>query len=625
MPISRRSIPDPPPSSATESGFETSALFDDEKTNSFTVTLPMSGVEVLQEMAVYFPEADYDGYGVNFSVLIYADSSHQYTESFTGNTEHVVRVNGFELNNPQYITLTVTKWSLPVRRMRIPEIVVGVYEVWSEDDLAGFTINMQGNFTNLALPYSTCTLQLDNLDRRFEPRNKNGIFKSLEDRQGIKTSMGVDLGSDTEYVPTGTYYQYSGGWKTGNNDITIAWNLVDIIGLLVDRRFAAPVSLPTTLSGWAEALVSQLGANFSTFYDVDPDYASLPVTASATALEDVTCGQVLMWICQATETWPRADAETGHLTIEPFWNEGNIYDLDNLESYPVMTGNDDIALIDFTLSDGTELSISGTSTSSSVTASVNNPFLHTTDAARAAARMILAAYGGNRIETTGRGNPSSEIGDVATVQLDASNATTGRVTQQTFEFRNGVVTGCKSVLLQADGSFLYQNRAVITASGTWTAPTGVTSLRLILVGHGGDGGHGSDGTWEAEGTPGADGAGGKVWAGTVAISEGQTFNITIGENTIFGAYSSANGTSYPNGYTDIASGDSYARPGVESPENGTGDGGKGGAGGYQGQKREVDISEDELPIWRTVIDAYPTEGLPGVAGVPGCAVVYWDT
>lgn len=615
----------PPPGDLTQVGFETSELYGLDKTKAgFLLDVNFSGVALLQEVAIYFPGADYDGYGVDFSVLVYADEAHQYSKSFTGNTAHSVRISGFELYNPQLVRLIVTKWSLPLRRMRIPEIVLGVYEVWTDDDLSGFALNMQGDFSDLALPYSTCTLTLDNKDRRFEPRNKTGVFKSIEDRQGIKTEIGADLGSDTEYVPTGTYYQYAGGWKTGNNDITITWNLVDIIGLLVDRRFEVPTPLPTTLSGWAEALVSQLGANFSTYFQVDPDYAALPITAVAEALADVTCGDVLLWICQATETWPRADAETGYLTIEPFWSEGNVLDLDNLETYPTMTGNDDIARIDFTLSDGTALSIGGTSSSSSNTASVNNPFLHTEAAARAAARMMLSAYGGNRIETTGRGNPTSEIGDVATVQLDETNATTGRLLQQNFDFNNGVLSGCKSVLLQADGAFLYQNRAVFTSSGTWTVPAGVSSLRLILVGHGYTGGDGTDGTFEAAGTPGNPGAGGKVWAGTVAVSGGQTYNITIGNDTTFGSYSSANGTSYPNGYTDIASGDSYARPGVEAPVAGTGDGGMGGAGGYQGRKREVDISEDDLPTYITVIDAEPTEGLPGKAGVSGCAVIYWD-
>lgn len=617
-----------PPDANAQVGFETSRLFGEDKARSggFDVTMNFSGVEIVQEISVFFPNADYDGYGVDFTVSV-TNGLDTYTESFTGNTQRVVKLSLGEasITFPTSITLRVTRWSLPLRRMRIPEIIPGVFEIWGNNELSEFSVNMQGNFSNMALPYNTCNLTMDNLDRRFEPRNKAGVFKSIEERQGIKTFIGVDIGSDTEYVPTGVFYQFAGGWKTGNNDITMSWDLVDIIGLLVDRKYWLPEPLPTTLDGWIASIVAQLGANFAGLYSVDANYAGLSVTADATALADVTCGQVLQWVCMATDTFPRADAETGYLTVEPFWNEGNILDLDNLEIYPTITGNDDLSGIEFTLSDGTTLTIPGTTTSSPNTASVGNPFLHTEAAARKAARMILASYGGNRIETTGRGDPTSEIGDVSTVQLDKSTATTGRLMQQNFEYSDGVLTGCKSVLLQADGSYLYQNRVYIKSSGSWTAPAGVTSIRLILVGKGANGGNGTDGSWAAAGTPGADGSGGRVWSGTATVSGGQTFNITIGDNTTFGVYSSANGTIFPNGFTDIISGDSFARPGVAAPLAGSGDGGMGGEAGRQGAMHDEAIDDPEgRPIYETVIDARPTPGGAGVSGATGCVVIYYD-
>lgn len=98
-------------------------------------------------------------------------------------------LDGFTVQIPTSIRLTVTRWSLPGRRMRIAEIVPGLYEAWSDDVLASLDIQMRGNFSCLALPYGTCTLQMDNLDRRFEPRRKNGIFQSIEDRQAIRWKL----------------------------------------------------------------------------------------------------------------------------------------------------------------------------------------------------------------------------------------------------------------------------------------------------------------------------------------------------------------------------------------------------------------------------------------------------
>ncbi len=102
---------------------------------------------------------------------------------------------------------------------------------------------------------------------------------------------------------------------------------------------------------------------------------------------------------------------------------------------------------------------------------------------------------------------ASEIGDVDTVWLDESNAVAARRIQQELSFSGGVLQGCNSVLLQADGSFLYQNREVIAESGLWTAPAGVSNLRVILVGGGSGGSPGQDGDWDAAGQDGADGEG----------------------------------------------------------------------------------------------------------------------
>lgn len=149
---------------------------------------------------------------------------------------------------------------------------------------------------------------------------------------------------------------------------------------------------------------------------------------------------------------------------------------------------------------------------------------------------------------------------------------------------------------------------------------------MILVGHGGNGTAGADGDFDAAGADGTDGLGGLVWSDTIQINEQQTFAITIGEASTFGVYSSANGQRYPNGFTDIQSGDSFARTGVAVPKSGTGDGGKGGRGGNKGEKhRETNYDLDGNPIGSyTVIDVYPGPGTPGAAGASGCVVVYWD-
>lgn len=639
-----RLIPNDPVQLAGEVGHVGDLLSGDDGIFASPVwaELSFSNVSILQACSVYFSQDSVDGVAEDFTVSVYSGDNAVYTKAFTGNDAVSVSLDGFTVYDPTAIRVTVTKWSLPGRRMRIAEIIPGIYEEWTEDVLASLDIQMRGNFSCLAIPYGVATLRMDNLDRRFEPRNRAGVFQSIEERQGIPIALGVELESGSvEYTQVGVFYQANGGWRTSDNEMTMQWEMVDIIGLISEREFILSGSLPTTLGGWVQAIVNQLGVNFADKWQVDENYAGLTVTANNEA--DVIgkkCGDILRWACMATGTWPRADAKTGFLTVEPFWNVGNKYDLDNMPSYPTMMANDDIAVLTFKLYDEAETvyNISGNSTSSSNTITVSNPFIHTKEQALTAARQILSQYGGIKLELTGRGNPSSEIGDVDTVWLDESVATTGRRMEQSFSFTNGVLTNCKSVLLQADGSFMYQNRAVITESGTWTAPSGVTSLRVILAGKGSNGTDGTDGTWDEAGSDGVDGLGGKVWSGAININDGQTFSVSIGDDTVFGDYSSANGRVYEYGYTDIAYGDSFARTGVQSPIPGTGDGGAKGIGGIKGNKRTEwvketieaenpetgEMEETTVETLRTIIDNYPGKGTKGVAGASGCIVVYWD-
>lgn len=608
---------------------------DGEFSSPVWIEISFANVSILQALSVFFPDNDRDGVGADFTVEVKSGGVSYFTQEVQGNTNSQVSFEGFTVNYPDAIKITVHRWSLPGRRARVPEIVPGIYEEWSNDILAAFDIVQQSDISNVSLRYGTATLRMDNLDRRFEPRNKNGVFRSIDERQGIDLKIGMRLpdGSE-EYKRAGIYYQHSGGWKTGDNGITMTWRLVDIVGLVAKREFIVPATLPTTLEGWIAAIVAQLGDNFKNRYSVDPNYASVSVAANSR--EDVTgknCGDILRWVCMASGTWPRADSETGKLTAEPLWSEGNKLDLDNMRTYPIMKANDDMAALVFKLYDGenTQFVVSGTSASADKTASIDNPFIHTEAHALEVARTILAAYGGNQIETTGRGDPTSEIGDVDTVWLDESGATTGRRIYQTFNIKNGVLMDCKSTLLQADGSLLFEESEVITKSGNWTAPKGVTRLRLI-IGQGGQGGmSGQDGYSEKQGLEsdsdisnfagagGLNGVGGKIWHGTIDINDGQTFAVTIGrggagssefgvagaegEESSFGIHTSAEGKVYAGGFTDVASGNSYGRTGVVKPLAGSGDGGAGGMGGAAPIIVRVDLDEvqddrDRYPTWK---------------------------
>jgi len=627
-----------------------------------------SNVGTLQACAVAFSDAAEDGVAADFTVEVLCEGVAYHKQTFTGNRKALVPLTGFRVVHPDRVRVTVTRWSLPRRRMRIAEIVPGVYEVWTEDELAQLIVKLQGDPSCLTLPYGTASIAMDDLVRRFDPRTKDGLFLMLEERQGISLYIGAELeDGTTEWKPLGTFYQANGGWRQGDNGVTVKWSLVDIVGLLAQRKFEPPATLPATLRGWLEALAGQLGENFTGRVRVDPACAELPVTYQAPEGEDsaellsgMTCGDILRYVCLVTGTWPRADQSTGFLTAEPAWNEGGKLTLDDLTKYPVMSANQDAASV--TVNGYTT---DGTAPACGSTVEVDSLFTGSVDSV-GQARSLLAYYGGSKIELTGRGDPSSEIGDVDAVWLAEGNAVTARRVRQELSFSGGALKNCRSTLIRGDGLFLFTRRERFLESGSWTVPEGVWRLRAVLVGHGQDGRPGSSGSWNTEGYfgpdgkwvngqwygdsghDGADGAGGKVWSGVLEVNPGQVLQIQLGGgDTTLWHESSGNGKVCPNGFTDAATGEVYGRTGVEGPQPGSGDGGKGGKGGSGGRRYTqghwyyddgyqfngwsegglgVDPDHDGPGHWEysEAIDAYPTAGTPGKPGASGCAIICWE-
>lgn len=615
--------------------------------------LDFTGVSRLQTASIHFSELPGDGVAEDFTVEILDGSSVLHSEAITGNGKRVVVLDGFDLASPTAIRINVSKWAMPQRRIRVIEIVPGLLEEWGNDEVAGLDLTQQVDVSCCSLPYGTAILTIDNASRRFEPRSKDGIFASIEERQGIPVRLGPVLpDGSVEFKQLGIFYQYSGGWRTGDNGLTIEWTLVDILGLLSRRPFLVPDSgtLPGTLDGWIAACVGQLGVNFAARYRIHEGYGSKAVTAAPASIQGRSCGDILRMACMAAGCYPFADAATGDLAAEPMWASGNRVTLDNLSEYPVMRANDDIAYVQIKIygeGETTVAKFSGTSAASNNTVAIDNPFIHTQAQALTAARAIISTYGGNRIQLSGRGDPASECGDVDSVQLSESTATSARRIEQKFTFRGGVLADLPSVLLQADGTLLYNRRAVLTGAGQWTVPAGVTTVLAILVSGGDAGTDGTDGSFDGAGTDGADGLGGKVLAQSLPVNPGAVLAYAcgaggtapggLGTATTFSTLSSARGTRY-NGYTDIRSGDVYGRDGVQLPLDGSGDGGIRGLGGNAGKQHTVrtklyigdgdpDTDEDKdnfIPWDQTVVDIQPGKGSKGVSGGAGCVVLWWE-
>lgn len=152
-------------------------------------------------------------------------------------------------------------------------------------------------------------------------------------------------------------------------------------------------------------------------------------------------------------------------------------------------------------------------------------------------------------------------------------------------------------------------RELLTGSGTWTVPAGVTEATVVLIGGGSGGASGADGqrvtvtsrtytnTTSAsfsgksagEGGAGGDGgSGGNIFRAEIDVTPGSSLSFSCGEggaastagtDTVFGTHTSGDGAPIASGFVDPITGTIYGAKG----ENG-GNGGNGGSEGSAGER-----------------------------------------
>lgn len=613
------------------------------------IELAIANVSILQAVTLEFSSDSLDGHPVDFTVAMWSGATLLKTVEVTGNEGTSVVVGDFTVNNPTKIRLTVKRWSTPYRRVRLARFMLGLFETWDTSVIQDVDIYTEVTFSGLKIPYSSCTIRVENKNHRFDPYAPNTIFTSIEERQAIVVDLGLRLeDGSVEWISGGTYYQQSAGWSL--QDLTVSWELLDIIGMLVKRKFVVPSTLPTTLEGWLGAMMASLGVNFSSKYIVDEAVVGTALTSTADAVAGKTCGEILRFACMATNTWPRQDFETGCLRVGKLERlEGNRITLDNMPSYPEMSANDDIADITFELDSG-EVTFPGNNTDSEISLSIKNPFVHTVADARKAVISCLFEYGGRSFSVVSRGNPTSECGDIQSVDTQFLSTISARLYKQQLKLDAGVMKDMPSYFVQSPNDSMYENKIVLVESGTWTAPAAGT-IKITLIG-GGTGGMGGGGgnmhsEWNSpeDNAGGIGGDGGKVYIVETTVTKDQVFNYACGTggaagaggsagndgkpgakgtDTTFGVYSSAGGVRYAVGLMDIQSGAVYAQKGGDYGYLVDGLNGSGGAGGKQGKNgRRVTYTNPETGESYTKTKARPQAGGPGQPGKDGCVIVEW--
>lgn len=256
--------------------------------------------------------------------------------------------------------------------------------------------------------------------------------------------------------------------------------------------------------------------------------------------------------------------------------------------------------------------------------SVNNAYLANPAVAQSLADRVFAYLRNNVVISQDVMFTQERAGDVVKV----INPYTGQLEQACTKELDITL----STLQRASGKFVvgytpqgatsgYKNYVLLTDSGTWKVPTGVSKIRLILCGGGSGGGGGADGTAGSDGyvnsqilpsetyggdggqggSAGALGVGGKIFEISLDVTAGTSYSYACGAGgaggsanggkgkaggaTTFGQLSSANGRVYADGYREVKTGLTFGQSGVAGHAGGSGGKGSDRAReGYYGEK-----------------------------------------
>lgn len=124
----------------------------------------------------------------------------------SGNTHRVYNKifdNPIQINklSIEFVSMEHEDW-----RIRIPEIDLGISQVYEGEDLVSFNTDEEIDLMMEQTPTNTCSVNLSNYENQFDPINPTGLVKYLTDNTIIKPFCGIVTDNGIEYVCLGYYY-----------------------------------------------------------------------------------------------------------------------------------------------------------------------------------------------------------------------------------------------------------------------------------------------------------------------------------------------------------------------------------------------------------------------------------
>lgn len=385
---------------------------DADSVGGVLVTLPEVHTEATSGVTITWGSR-YDEHPSEFTVTVKNGTEVVFEKHITGNTSQVTAL--FEqFQNYDSIEISVHKWDLPYRRVRIEKVVIGYIMTFGKKDIFSYTHEQTGHLNSGELPKNSISFTLDNTDGKWNPSNPTGIGQYLSERQKIKVRYGLDVDGVVEWIKAGTFYLSE--WRVPSNGLEANFVARDIFEYLLNETYKGQRS--GTLYELIVSAFQQAGVPD----DIDNKLSPVLQTYSASLPDgrEYKCAEIVQMCANAAQCVCYQDRE-GNLHVETLDKTQSDYIITSALSYshPEVELSKPLKNVSVAYGTNQTYMLSPPISYSGEIQTVSNPLVGNATQASAIARWVADILK-TRQTVSGefRADPRLDVFDVVTVESD---------------------------------------------------------------------------------------------------------------------------------------------------------------------------------------------------------------
>lgn len=187
------------------------------------ITLTSSVYLTTLGLTMVFDSID-KNYAKKLKVKAYRDSTMIMDKDYTLNSysDRLIFADNEELVRWNKIEIYFIESSLPYRRIRINQLLFGIMETYTDENLISAESKEKTTMINSELPTHTFKFTIDNMNKLFNPDNPQGWYRYILQQQPISYEWGYQLDDGTIEWILGGKMLLTGSVEVGENQVSFS-------------------------------------------------------------------------------------------------------------------------------------------------------------------------------------------------------------------------------------------------------------------------------------------------------------------------------------------------------------------------------------------------------------------